>query len=310
MSLHYDDLYDHPQIEQDISDILAGLTTRLWRSTAEPVELRETKPIYNRYAITVSIHPFHKYNNRIWTNYSTDDQVKILSRIEQRSRSGCPSISLAEVHYERAPQSGNMHYHAMYEMPAEYSSHMSAYFARQFNDDEQRKWRTFDIQLVRDNQLWIDYIRKSVKVQQQPRNCSGAKRAGIPQRSGGGQRYPQEVFHMVFKSRKSSHVRRRSIRSRKTTPHRSRRFKRSSRPTTAHSSAIMKDRTFVKFPITFITNAGLSSDYSADGFGMLPFQKSSYQNVSTGAQTFVFSPQYNISSSNLNMFRVLPGNSL
>jgi len=95
---------------------------------------------------------------------------------------------------------------------------------------------------------------------------------------------------------------------------------------TAKESLIMKDRTFDKFEIVFITdgsaplspNEGLNASPAYhDSYGMLPFFPDNFQNLAGGAM-YVFSPQYNITPYNatgpvinvLNGFRLLPGNSL
>lgn len=122
-------------------------------------------PTRSYYGVTVNISP-HKYmNKRKWSLYSADQQRKILLRVENSFRVKNPSVKLIELHFEKCPnlKHEQIHYHALYDMPDEYVTHMECYFNRICNNNNENTripWRHIVIKHVSNIEGWKDYIRK------------------------------------------------------------------------------------------------------------------------------------------------------
>lgn len=116
----------------------------------------------NRYAVTVNIQPTKLINKRQWKLYSSDDQRKIMMRIERAIRVKNPSIILNEIHYEECPVLKQQHFHCLYTMPPEYVSVLETYYDRVVGSTgkQVKPWRHLVIKLITYEQGWLDYIRK------------------------------------------------------------------------------------------------------------------------------------------------------
>lgn len=118
-----------------------------------------------RWAITVNIQPTKKMNGRQWKLYSAEKQTAQLSRIEAALRKKTPSIKLIELHYETCPVLKNIHFHALYEMPEEFKSELECYYKRICDSSDDKTlvpWRYLDISPIKNEQAWLDYIRKDL----------------------------------------------------------------------------------------------------------------------------------------------------
>jgi len=115
------------------------------------------------FAVTINIQPTKFMNKRQWKLYDHDQQRRILARVELASRKKTPSIILKELHYEKCPKLGNIHFHALYTMPPEFMSQLEAYYARVVaaTGEQINPFRYMDVQQVYDEQGWLQYIRKS-----------------------------------------------------------------------------------------------------------------------------------------------------
>lgn len=115
-----------------------------------------------RYAITVNISPFHILNRKRWFTYKHDHQRNHLARLEQKFRDQTPSAKLIELHYEVCPTEDefhNIHFHALYEMPAEFRAELETYYQRACKT-ERSKWQDLCIKPIFDQDGWLTYIRK------------------------------------------------------------------------------------------------------------------------------------------------------
>jgi len=118
------------------------------------------------YIVTVNPAPNHHMNKRQYKLYSSDQQRAMLTRIELALRRNNPSIKLLELHFEKCPSSGQIHFHALYEMPILFASTMTNYYNRILQEQQPSTppWRHLDIQLCNNKKAWLQYIRKdSVK---------------------------------------------------------------------------------------------------------------------------------------------------
>jgi len=119
------------------------------------------------YIVTVNPAPTKPMNKKLYRNYSEDQQRAMLMRIEAALRRNNPSIKLLELHFEKCPSSGMVHFHALYEMPILFASTMTNYYNRILDSTDQNTttpWRHLDIQLCNNKKAWLQYIRKdSVK---------------------------------------------------------------------------------------------------------------------------------------------------
>lgn len=131
----------------------------------EPIDDSIDEITRSYYGVTVNISP-HKYmNKRKWSLYSTDQQRKILLRIENSFRVKNPSVKLIELHFETCPnlKHEQIHFHALYDMPEEFVSHMECYYNRVCNNNNENTripWRHIVIKHVSNVEGWVDYIRK------------------------------------------------------------------------------------------------------------------------------------------------------
>jgi len=117
------------------------------------------------YGITVNIQPTKLMNKKQWKTYTPEKQIAQLSRIEASFRRDNPSVKLCEIHYETCPRLKNVHFHALYRMPAQYLSTMQNYYARVIGSTgtQSDPWRHLDVQEIYDAPGWIKYIRKDKK---------------------------------------------------------------------------------------------------------------------------------------------------
>jgi len=119
------------------------------------------------YAITVNPAPTKLLNKKQYCKYTEDQQRAMLTRMEAALRRTTPSIELIELHFEKCPSNGMIHFHALYQMPEIYVTTMENYYrVRLDSTDKNTKvpWRHLDIQKVYNRLGWITYIQKdSVK---------------------------------------------------------------------------------------------------------------------------------------------------
>lgn len=146
--------------------VLTRLIKPLFKSSLKHVSANDAQA--NRWAVTVNIQPTKLMNKRQWRKYSPDQQMGILGRIEAAFRRKTPSVQLVELHYETCPALGNIHFHALYEMPKDFVSTMENYYKDVCDSSDEHtkiKWRYLDIQQVKDEKAWLEYIRKDVNKQ-------------------------------------------------------------------------------------------------------------------------------------------------
>lgn len=117
------------------------------------------------YAVTVNVAPTKFMNRKQWRRYSPVEQTAQLTRIEAAFRRNNPSVVLKEIHFETCPVVKNIHFHALYEMPALFKAELETYYNRICDSTDSNTttpWRHLDIQPVRDLTAWLQYIRKTV----------------------------------------------------------------------------------------------------------------------------------------------------
>lgn len=115
------------------------------------------------YGITVNILPWKLMNRKRWCTYSHDKQREILARVEARFRKNNPSVLLKELHYELCPSPDefhNIHFHALYLMPAIFKAELETYYNRICFDKSNKNWRHLDIKEINNVDQWLKYIRK------------------------------------------------------------------------------------------------------------------------------------------------------
>jgi len=122
---------------------------------------------FKKYAITINIQPTKYMNKKQWKKYTHDQQRAILTRIEGALRRNTPSIILETIMFEVCPILNQIHFHALYSMPAIFKVELEAYFQRvcgtivtKSTDLSKEQWRHLDIQEVYDTNGWINYITK------------------------------------------------------------------------------------------------------------------------------------------------------
>lgn len=113
------------------------------------------------FAVTISIYPFHKYNNKFFNRYTKEQQTSIYNRWDKQLRYKTPSIELLAVYYEESPNLVNhMHSHALYKMPPEFVAEMETYYYNKLSMD---KWEhPLVIEHVYDREGWVNYITKHI----------------------------------------------------------------------------------------------------------------------------------------------------
>lgn len=131
------------------------------------VSVNDVNP-YNSifYAVTVNPQPTCKLNRKRYRDYSGDQQVAILSRIEAAMRRKIQDIKLIELRFEICPTLGQWHFHALYEMPPIAESCIWNYYKRVMDSSDCKTktiWRYLDIQPVYNKEGWEQYIRKDAK---------------------------------------------------------------------------------------------------------------------------------------------------
>jgi len=120
------------------------------------------------YIVTVNPAPNKLLNRKKYRLYSEEQQRAMLLRIEAALRRDNPSIKLLELHFEKCPSSGMVHFHALYNMPILFESTMVNYYNRIMSmvdsNTTGEPWRHLDIQICNNKSAWLQYIRKdSVK---------------------------------------------------------------------------------------------------------------------------------------------------
>lgn len=123
------------------------------------------------YSYTIHPHKYCKFNRKNYGNYNSDQQVVLLTKMEMEFRIKHPSIKLVELHYEIAPNTGNIHLHGLYSMPPIFESTVKNYFDKILNvNNEKTKvpWRHLDLTKTRNREDWLKYIRKDQPTQLKP----------------------------------------------------------------------------------------------------------------------------------------------
>lgn len=148
------------------NSLIARLTAPLFRRKS--VSFNDV--LYNRvhnipikYAVTVNPAPTRLLNRKQYRLYDSDKQIAILRRIENALRRDNPAIKLIKLNFEKCPSNGQMHFHALFEMPALFVETMENYYNRILSSTDSKTrvpWRHFDIQTVYNEQGWVDYITK------------------------------------------------------------------------------------------------------------------------------------------------------
>lgn len=115
------------------------------------------------YSLTIHPHKACMLNRRRYDKYNHDQQRALLGRIEACLRKKNPSIDLVEMHYEVAPSTGQIHFHALYRMPSIFQSTVTAYYRRLMDNNNERTlvpWRYLDLTTTDSQANWLEYIRK------------------------------------------------------------------------------------------------------------------------------------------------------
>jgi len=147
----------------ETNKVMTRLLKPLFKSSLKHVSANDAQA--KRWAVTVNIQPTKLMNKRQWRKYSPDQQMAILGRVEAAFRRKTPSVQLVELHYETCPVLGNIHFHALYEMPLIFRAELEAYYKGVCDSSDEKtlkKWRYLDIEEVKDEKAWLDYIRKDV----------------------------------------------------------------------------------------------------------------------------------------------------
>jgi len=163
---------DEPYLPvSDERDIIRRLESRgsLFRTRKLVPVMRLTSPLDGfeadeelLYGITVNCRPGKLMNKRQWRLYSHDQQKAQLLRIEAASRRGRKIDSL-KLAFEVCPNLNQIHFHALYRMPASELHHLHDYYKRIMGTKvpETKPWRYLDIKVIHgDPENWIKYITK------------------------------------------------------------------------------------------------------------------------------------------------------
>lgn len=153
--------------DNDLFDCLTGPLFRRCSASQDALHLNDVT-LQNTvwYAVTINPQPTKLCNKRQYRKYTDDQQIGILTRMEAKLRRENPSIELVELHFEKCPVLGQMHFHAKYSMPAIFVTTMENYWRRVLDSSDSKTkipWRYLDIQLVYNDQGWLEYIRKENK---------------------------------------------------------------------------------------------------------------------------------------------------
>lgn len=118
-----------------------------------------------KYAVTVNIAPTKLINKKQWLKYNPDQQRAVLTRLEATFRKNNPSIVLHRIEFEKCPTVGNIHFHALYEMPDIFLTTLENHWGKFDSTDENTKvpWRHLDIRPCHSVKGWIEYITKTIK---------------------------------------------------------------------------------------------------------------------------------------------------
>lgn len=115
------------------------------------------------YSLTINPQPSGRLNGKVYSLYTNDQQIAILGRIEAHLRLKNPIIEMLELHYEKCPSNGQIHFHALYSMPSIYQSTVMAYYRRildKSNQETKEPWRYIDFTVTDSRSQWLEYIRK------------------------------------------------------------------------------------------------------------------------------------------------------
>lgn len=161
MSIMIDDSHSDDSAISDTNDneVMSSLTHSLF-SDHPSLQMK-------KYAITLNIQPTRYMNKRQWAKYTHEQQKGILTRVEGALRRNNPSIVQEKIMFEVCPALNQIHFHALYSMPAIYKVELEAYFQRvcgsivtKKTDLTKEQWRHLNVQEVYDEQGWIKYISK------------------------------------------------------------------------------------------------------------------------------------------------------
>lgn len=121
--------------------------------------------VTNNYAVTVNIANTKLVNKKCWHKYTSDEQRKILCRIEASFRKKNPSVELVRIEYETCPSNKNIHFHALYRMPETFVSTVENHWVKFDSTDKStlKAWRHLDVKMVHSVQGWLEYITKELK---------------------------------------------------------------------------------------------------------------------------------------------------
>lgn len=115
------------------------------------------------YGVTLNVKPSFKMNKRRWENYTADQQISILTRIEKAYRRDNDNIELVKMTFEPCPSNGVMHAHILYKMSHMDHFKMLEYYNSKFSGDDintKIPWRMCDSVECRDIDGWLKYITK------------------------------------------------------------------------------------------------------------------------------------------------------
>jgi len=118
------------------------------------------------YAVTVNVKPDKCMNRKKWRNYTHDQQIGILTRIEKAFRRDNPSVMMKRLEFEECPTLKQIHFHALYLMPKIFVSTMEQYYMRTINgndDNTLKPWIHLKVKEIYDEAGWCKYISKDIK---------------------------------------------------------------------------------------------------------------------------------------------------
>jgi len=113
-------------------------------------------------AVTVNPDPFALMNKRMYKLYTNDKQRAMLTRIENAARVTLGDINLKKLTFEICPKLGQVHYHALYDLPSTHVTPLELYIMQRVSRKNGPSWRAFQSETVYDEKGWIRYITKDV----------------------------------------------------------------------------------------------------------------------------------------------------
>ena len=123
-----------------------------------------------QYAVTVNIQPTRLMNKKQWKLYNHDQQRGQLTRLECAMRRENPTIELVEIHFEVCPELGQIHFHALYNIPPNFVTTMVNWWDNKIGTlpnhktirDKFTTWRHCDVQQIYSPEGFLKYIRKDM----------------------------------------------------------------------------------------------------------------------------------------------------